>query len=267
MEKEGRYRPPEITKSKETDLTGKVAIVTGSSHGIGRTIALKLAFHGADIVINSTEHSISEAEEVKLEIEKMGRTAIIVTGDISKKETAEKIAAKAKEKFNHIDILVNNAGTTRDNHTVKMTEDEWDTVMKINLKSAFFMTQAVLPQMSKQRSGKIINIASIIGEIGKAGQANYAASKAGLIGLTKSIALEYATRGLTANCVAPGFVRTPLTDNSVTEKQKEEILKQTPMNREILSEEIADAVLFLASDRSSAITAQTINVDGGIVRT
>lgn len=258
----------EITRGKEFDLSGKVAIVTGSSRGIGRAIALKLGFHGADVVINSTDKSIPQAEEVKSSIEGFGRKAIIVTGNICEEETAKNIVSKTISElgFGHIDILVNNAGIRNDGLLIKMTLDQWQSVMNTNLTSAFLMTREVVIQMLKQRSGgSIINISSIVGQIGNAGQANYAASKAGLEALAKSGAVEYAKRGIRFNILALGLVETDLTKD-LTDKQKEIIFQLTPIKRLITSEEVADAVLFLASDRSSGITGTTINVDGGAVR-
>lgn len=265
MVKESDYRPLEITKGKEIDLSGKVAIVTGSSRGIGRAIALKLAFHGANVVINSTERSIPQAEEVKSQIEKLGRKAIIVTGDISQEQTAKNIVSETIKEFGKIDILVNNAGTKQDGLLIQMTKNQWHNVIDTNLTSAFLMTKEVLKPMLKNKSGSIINISSIVGQTGNAGQANYAASKAGLEALTKSIANEYGKRGIRANAVALGLVETELTSD-LNEEQKGAFIQQSSLKRTILPEEVADTVLFLASDRSSAISGTTINVDGGTVR-
>lgn len=256
---------PDVAINKETDLSGQVAIITGSSRGIGRAIAIKLASHGANVVINSTDQSIPEAEEVKATIEKAGGRAIIVTGDVTKTETAKKIIDETIKAFGKIDILVNNVGTTRDNLLVTIPDEDYDKVMNTNLKSAFLMTKAVIRQMIRQKSGKIINISSISGQLGIAGQTIYGASKAALEGFTRSAATEYAKRGIRVNAVALGFVDTDLTED-VKAKRKEEIMEQTPMGRPVTLEEAANSVLFFASDMSSAITGQTLNVDGGMVR-
>ncbi len=255
----------ETTKGREFDLSGKVAIVTGSSRGIGRAIALKLGFHGANVVINSTDKSIPQTEEVKSLIEGFGRKAIVVTGNICEEETAKDIVSKTVSEFGRIDILVNNAGIRNDGLLIKMTLDQWQSVMNTNLTSAFLMTREVVIQMLKQKSGSIIYISSIAGQIGNAGQANYAASKAGLEALAKSGAAEYAKRGIRFNTLALGLVDTDLTKD-LTDKQKEVFFQLAPMKRTITPEEVADTVLFLASDRSSGITGTTINVDGGAVR-
>ncbi len=255
----------ETTKGREFDLSGKVAIVTGSSRGIGRAIALKLGFHGANVVINSTDKSTPQAEEVKSSIEGFGRKAIVVTGNICEEETAKDIVSKTVNEFGRIDILVNNAGIRNDGLLIKMTLDQWQSVMNTNLTSAFLMTREVVIQMLKQKSGSIIYISSIAGQIGNAGQANYAASKAGLEALAKSGAAEYAKRGIRFNTLALGLVETDLTKD-LTDKQKEIFFQLAPMRRLITPEEVADTVLFLASDRSSGITGTTINVDGGAVR-
>jgi len=255
----------ETTKSREFDLSGKVAIVTGSSRGIGRAIALKLGFHGANVVINSTDKSIPQAEEVKSSIEGFGGKAIVVTGNICGEETAKDIVSKTVSEFGRIDILVNNAGIRKDGLLIKMTLDQWQSVMNTNLTSAFLMTREVVIQMLKQKSGSIIYISSIAGQIGNAGQANYAASKAGLEALAKSGAAEYAKRGIRFNTLALGLVETDLTKD-LTDKQKEVFFQLALIKRPITPEEVADTVLFLASDRSSGITGTTINVDGGAVR-
>lgn len=256
----------ETTKGREFDLSGRVAIVTGSSRGIGRAIALKLGFHGANVVINSTDKSTPQAEEVKSSIEGFRRKAIVVTGNICEEETAKDIVSKTISQFGHVDILVNNAGIREDGLLIKMTLDQWQSVMNTNLTSAFLMTREVVIQMLKQKSGgSIIYISSIAGQIGNAGQANYAASKAGLEALAKSGAAEYAKRGIRFNTLALGLVETDLIKD-LTDKQKEVIFQLAPMKRPITPEEVADTVLFLASDRSSGITGTTINVDGGAVR-
>jgi 3-oxoacyl-[acyl-carrier protein] reductase len=254
--------PQEITLGKEIDLSGKVAIVTGASKGIGRAIALKLAYHGADIVFNSRETSASEAGEVQSLIGSFERRGIWVPGDINDQSVRERISEAAIDTFGRIDILVNNAGTTRDTLTVRMTEDNWDRVVDTNLKSTEFMMKAVLRQMMKQRSGQIINISSVAGQIGTPGQANYAASKAGIDAITRSVAREMAPYNIKANSLALGYVETDLTSN-LTDKQKEELLNLTSTREPIKAEEVADLVAYIASGRLPSLTARVINLDGG----
>jgi len=239
----------------------KVAIVTGGAQGIGKSIAMLLARNGADIVI--ADINAAQAEATAKEIEASGRKAIAVVADISQFSEAERMGKTVMDTFGTVDILVNNAGITRDNLFLKMKEEEWDAVIAINLKSVFNCAKAVVRFMSKQRAGKIVNIASVVGQMGNIGQANYGASKAGIIGLTKTLAQEFASRGITVNAVAPGFIETEMT-RALPEKVREEFLHRIPFGRMGTPEEVADAVLFLASDASRYITGQVINVNGGL---
>ncbi len=244
-------------------LKGKVAIITGAGRGIGKAIALKLAEAGADIVINDIPGS-DYADEAKAEVEALGVKAIVVRGDVRNTEDVENLVSKTVEEFGGVDILVNNAGITRDGLMIRMSEDDWDTVMDINLKGAFNCIKAAVRPMMKKRSGSIINIASIVGVMGNAGQANYVASKAGLIGLTKTVAKEFSTRNIRCNAVAPGFIESHMTD-VLDENVKKAYFDAIPLSRFGKTEDVAKAVLFLASDMSGYITGQTINVDGGLV--
>ncbi|MDF0725220.1 3-oxoacyl-[acyl-carrier-protein] reductase [Cytobacillus sp. S13-E01] len=244
-------------------LNGKVALVTGASRGIGRAIAIELARQGASVAVN---YSGSEAKaiEVVAEIKALGKEAIAVQADVG---NAESVGAMTKEviaTFGTLDILVNNAGITRDNLLMRMKEEEWDDVININLKGVFNCTKAVTRQMMKQRSGRIINIASIVGVSGNPGQANYVAAKAGVIGLTKTTAKELATRNINVNAIAPGFITTDMTDK-LAEEVKVEMLKQIPLAKFGEPKDIANVVLFLASEQSNYMTGQTLHVDGGMV--
>lgn len=252
--------PPEITRASKIDLSGKVAVVTGSSRGIGRAIALGLASYRADIVINSTEKSLPQAEEVKSEIEKMGRQAIIVTGDVAKEQTAIDIVSNAINKLGHIDILVNNAGTRKDGLLVKMTLDQWQGVMDTNLTSAFLVTREVVREMLRQRTkgGSVINISSIVAKIGNRGQTNYGASKAGLIGFTYSCAQEYEGR-IRFNALALGLVETELTSD-LDEKQKKQISKMT--SGMVTKKEVVEQVIYLASNDSAGENGKLITLEG-----
>jgi len=243
-------------------LDKKVAIVTGAARGIGKEIALALAGEGANIAICDIEKNA--LEQAKSEIEALGRECLIEVVDVGKTASCEDMANKILDKFSKIDILVNNAGITRDTLLMRMKEEDWDVVLTVNLKGAFNFTKAVCRPMIKQRSGKIVNIASIIGIIGNAGQANYAASKAGLIGLTKSSAKELASRGINVNAIAPGFIQTPMTDK-LTDDQKDAMLKLIPLGFLGKPKNVADLVLFLVGDTSSYITGEVIKVDGGMV--
>ncbi len=243
-------------------LDKKVAIVTGAARGIGKEIALALAGEGANIAICDIEKNA--LEQAKSEIEALGRECLIEVVDVGKTDFCEDMANKTLDKFSKIDILVNNAGITRDTLLMRMKEEDWDAVLTVNLKGAFNFTKAVCRPMIKQRSGKIVNIASIIGIIGNAGQANYAASKAGLIGLTKSSAKELASRGINVNAIAPGFIQTPMTDK-LTDDQKDAMLKLIPLGSLGKPKDVADLVLFLVGDTSSYITGEVIKVDGGMV--
>ena len=242
-------------------LTGKVALVTGAAQGIGKAIALLLARNGADMVVSDI--NLEKAEETAKEIRAIGPKAMAVKVDVANLRDVEQMVTGILEKLAKIDILVNNAGITRDKLILRMTEEDWDAVLGVNLKGTFNCTKAVLRHMAKQRSGKIVNIASVVGEMGNAGQANYSASKAGVIGLTKTIAREYAQRGINVNAIAPGYIETPMTE-ALPEKAKEELRRLIPMERLGKPEDVAEAVLFLVSEESSYITGQVLNVNGGI---
>ncbi|MFH5916678.1 3-oxoacyl-[acyl-carrier-protein] reductase [Clostridium perfringens] len=244
-------------------LKDKVAIVTGGTRGIGRAIALKLADHGANIVINY-RNSDKEAEELKAILEGKGVKVLTVKCDISNFEDSKNLMDKCKEVFGKIDILVNNAGITKDTLIMRMKEQDFDNVIDVNLKGTFNCAKHASAIMLKQRFGKIINMTSVVGIAGNAGQVNYAASKAGVIGLTKSLAKELGSRGITVNAVAPGFINTDMTA-SLSEKVKEEASKNIPLKRLGDPEDVANLVGFLASDAANYITGQVINVDGGMV--
>lgn len=244
------------------DLADKVAIVTGASRGIGRAIALELARSGAAVVVNYRAGA-DLADAVVQEIEGAGGRAVAVQADISDTATTDRLVNAAVESFGGLHILVNNAGIARDNLLLRMKDDEWDAVIDTNLRGAYLMTRAALRPMMKARWGRIIAITSVIGLAGNAGQANYAAAKAGLIGFTKSVAREMASRGITANAVAPGFVETDITA-ALTPAQREAILPTIPLGRWGQTEDIARTVTFLASDAASYITGQTLAVDGGM---
>jgi 3-oxoacyl-[acyl-carrier protein] reductase len=244
-------------------LTGKTAIITGASRGIGAAIARRFAEQGANIVVNYSG-SQEKAEAVVREIEQTGAKAIAVKANVADAAEVKAMIDAAMEQFGSIDILVNNAGITRDNLMMRMKEDEWDDVINTNLKGVFLCTKAVTRQMMKQRHGRIVNIASIVGVMGNAGQANYVAAKAGVIGLTKTTARELASRGITANAVAPGFITTDMTEKLGEDVQKS-MLSQIPLARFGAPEDVANAALFLASDEASYVTGQTLNLDGGMV--
>lgn len=240
---------------------GKIALVTGASRGIGRSISLALAAQGAKIV--AVDLDLPATESVVEELKKMGAEAVAVQGNVTVAADAEQMVEAAVKAFGRVDILVNNAGITRDGLLVRMKDEDWDAVLTVNLKGAFLCTRAVSKVMTKQRSGRIINIASIVGQMGNAGQANYCASKAGLIGLTKSNARELSKRNITVNAVAPGFIATAMTD-ALSEKVRSELTAQIPLERLGSPEDIANAVVFLASENSGYITGQVIGVNGGM---
>ena len=244
------------------DLSGKIALVTGASRGIGCGIAKTLAKNGAHVVCVS--RNVSDVQSVADEITAAGGTATAVACDISDSDNVTKLVKETVVTHNHLDILVNNAGVTRDNLLMRMSEDDWNTVLNINLKAAFIAIKAAARTMIKQRKGRIINISSVVGMMGNAGQVNYAASKAGLIGLTKSTARELAPRGITANCIAPGYVATDMT-NELGDEVQQSLNEKIPLGRIGQVEDIAYAVALLASDEAEYITGQTLTVDGGMV--
>lgn len=240
---------------------GKVALITGASRGIGRSIALALAAEGAKIVAVDLDQAATDA--VVNEVKQLGVDAIAVLGNVTVAEDTEKMIDAAMTAFGRVDILVNNAGITRDGLLMRMKDEDWDAVLSVNLKGAFLCTRAVAKVMTKQRYGRVINIASVVGQMGNAGQANYCASKAGLMGLTKSNARELAKRNITVNAVAPGFIATAMTD-ALPEKVREELAAQIPLERLGSAEDIANAVVFLAAERSGYITGHVLSVNGGM---
>jgi 3-oxoacyl-[acyl-carrier protein] reductase len=243
-------------------LEGKVALVTGASRGIGREIALEFAREGADVAVNYAG-SEEKAREVAEEIKAMGRKALLVQCDVSDSQAVQDMIKSVVDYFGGLDILVNNAGITRDNLILRMKEEEWDAVINTNLKGVFLCTKAAARAMMKKRSGRIINISSIVGIIGNPGQANYVAAKSGVIGLTKTTAKEFASRGITVNAIAPGFISTDMTED-LPEEVKEAMIKQVPLARIGEPKEIARVALFLASPDSSYMTGQILRVDGGM---
>ena len=244
-------------------LTGKTAIVTGGSRGIGRAAALTLAEAGADVAVIYAGNTAAAEETVRL-IEEKGRKGLAIQCDVADEAAVTAMVKDVKKELGRIDILVNNAGITRDGLLMIMKEDDWQAVLDTNLTGAFHCTKAVTRLMMKQRSGSIINITSVVGETGNAGQANYAAAKAGLIGFTKSVAKELASRNIRCNAIAPGCIETDMTA-VLGEDTVDAMIKTIPMGRVAQPEEVAKAVLFLASDDTSYITGQTLNVDGGMV--
>lgn len=245
------------------NLEGKAALVTGASRGIGREIALELARQGANVAVNFSG-SEAKANEVVDEIKALGREAFAVKCDVSNSEEVAAMVKGTIDNFGKLDILVNNAGITRDNLLMRMKEEEWDDVININLKGVFLCTKAVTRQMMKQRVGRIINIASVVGVSGNPGQANYVAAKAGVIGLTKTTAKELASRNITVNAVAPGFITTDMTDK-LPEEVTAELLKQIPLARLGEPKDIAKITAFIASDDSAYMTGQTLHINGGMV--
>ena len=241
----------------------KVAIITGGSRGIGKEIAKKFAKENYNLVINYVSEK-TNTQELKKEFEALGAEVLFIKTNVTSYEECEKMAKDAINKFGKIDVLVNNAGVTKDSLLLRMKEEDFDTVINVNLKGTFNVTKACIPYMMKKKSGKIVNISSVVGISGNSGQANYAASKAGIIGFTKSVAKELASRNILANCVAPGYIATDMT-NGLSDAVKESINNQIPLKRVGMPEEVAKAVYFLASEENSYITGQVINVDGGML--
>jgi 3-oxoacyl-[acyl-carrier protein] reductase len=244
-------------------LAGKVAVVTGGGRGIGRAIALALADAGADVAV-AVSRDVSSAEAVAEEIRGKGRRALSRQTDVASGDACEELVAGTVAELGRIDLLVNNAGITRDGLLMRMSDDDWDAVLDVNLKGTFNCTRAALKRMVRQRSGRIVNVTSIMGITGNGGQANYAASKAGIIGLTKSTAKEVGSRGITCNAVAPGWIQTQMTDHLPAE-MAEKVVKQVPLGRLGQPEDIAGVVTFLCSDAASYVTGQVIVVDGGLI--
>lgn len=242
-------------------LSEKVAIVTGASRGIGRCIALALAAQGAKVVASA--RNAEALDNLVEEIKGQGGEATAIVGDVAVDTDASELIDQAVAKYGQVDILVNNAGITRDGLLLRMKNEDWDAVLDTNLKGAFLCIRAAAKVMSKQRSGRIINISSVVGEMGNAGQANYCASKAGLLGLTKSVARELARRNVTVNAITPGFIVTDMTDD-MTDKARQAMTEQIPLGRLGEVDDIANAVIFLASDQSSYITGQVLGINGGM---
>ncbi|MEX5214111.1 MAG: 3-oxoacyl-[acyl-carrier-protein] reductase [Nitrospiraceae bacterium] len=245
-----------------SSLTGKVAIVTGAAQGIGRAIAETLARHGADIVVADMDPG--RAEDTAAAIVQLGRRALTVKVNVANWEEVKEMTDRVVKDWSKVDILVNNAGITRDGLLLRMREEDWNLVLQVNLTGTFYCTKAVLMPMTKQRYGRIVNIASIVGVMGNVGQANYAASKGAVIGFTKTAAREYASRNVTVNAVAPGFIDTPMTQ-SLSPDVKEQLQKQIPLGRLGQPADIAEAVRFLVSDEAGYVTGQVLHVNGGML--
>ena len=240
------------------DLQGKKALITGASGGIGKEIAKVLIEHNAEVCISGRNH-----EELNALKKSLGKKCHVVTCDLSKKDEIIELIKKADEFMGYIDILVNNAGITKDNIFLRMSENEWEDVLNVNLNATFNVLKLITKGMVKRKYGRIINISSVVGVTGGAGQVNYSASKAGLIGLTKSLSQEVATRNITVNCIAPGFIETPMTEK-LDDKRKDAILNSIPMNRIGKPKDLSSAIIFLASQESSYITGQTLHINGGL---
>ncbi|MBS7804227.1 3-oxoacyl-[acyl-carrier-protein] reductase [Rhizobiales bacterium TNE-4] len=240
------------------NLTGKSALVTGATGGIGGAVAKALHAQGAQVAISGTRREALEALATEL-----GNRVHIVPANLSDRDSVEALIPAAEAALGQVDILVNNAGVTRDNLFMRMKDEEWETVLRVNLEAAFRLSRAVIKGMMKRRWGRIVSVTSVIGTTGNAGQANYAASKAGLIGMSKSLAQEVASRNITVNCIAPGFIATPMTD-VLNEKQREGILTKVPMARLGTPEDIAAAAVYLASDEAAYLTGQTLHINGGM---
>ena len=244
-------------------LKGKSALVTGASRGIGRAIAIEQARQGVNVAVNFAGNA-QKAEEVVAEIKPLGSQAFAIKADVANSDEVAAMVKETVDAFGSLDILINNAGITRDGLIMRMKEDDWDAVINTNLKGVFNCSKAVTRQMMKQRYGRIINISSVVGVLGNAGQANYVAAKAGVIGLTKTLARELANRNINVNAVAPGFIETDMTDE-LSEEIKQELLKQIPLAKLGKAEDIASVVRFLVSEDAKYMTGQTLHVDGGMV--
>ncbi len=243
-------------------MKDRIAIVTGGGRGIGRAIALAMAARGANIAV--ADLNAADAEAVSKEVEGLGIRSIPVVVDVSREESVKELFGRVKEEFGGVDILVNNAGITRDALVLRMKEEDWDSVINVNLKSVFLCSKEAVKIMAKKRYGRIVNIASVVAFMGNPGQANYSASKAGIVGLTKTVAREYASRGITSNAVAPGFIQTAMTD-ALPEDVKEQMLGSIPLGRFGSVDDVANAVVFLASEASGYITGHVIHVNGGML--